>query len=337
MTSSSSLRKNSNNQIPMITIVDLNYSHNLFPLISQELVDGINATLEKWKKVLIFLNRRWEAGALICKDCSYQAKCGECDVAMNVHKYPREMLICHSCNRTESIPDICPACKWTNMYRVWTGTQKIEQIINNLYKDNRISRLDSDKIKKEWINIEDVKNSEIIIVTETANTISFDNLWLVIFPLFELELTIWDYDIEEKIYNNIAHNIKRWADLIIQTYIPKNPLLITLTEGNYKEFLIETLEERKKFWYPPYKELANIIITNNDKAKLLEQSNNFVNNLNSLNTDWLYNINYNKSYLGKKAWDFYQKIIIKWEDIERFLNPLRSVITRNRNMNIEWK
>jgi len=321
----------------MITIVDLNYSQNIFPLISQELADGISATLEKWKKVLIFLNRRWEAWALICKDCSYQAKCDECDIPYNVHKYPQESLICHNCNKIDRIPTVCPVCKWANLHKVGTGTQKIEQIINNLFKDNKISRLDSDKIKKEWINIEDVKNSGIIIATESVNTISFDDLGLVVFPLFELELTIWEYDIEEKIYGNIVHNIKRWADVLIQTYIPKNPLLITITEWNYKEFLINTLEERKKFSYPPYQELLNIITKWIDKKKLSENTELFLHKINCLEKNWELNISYNKNYYSKRAWEFYQKIIIKWENIEDFLKPLKGEITRNRNITIEWK
>lgn len=321
----------------MITIIDLNYSHNPFPLLSQELIDWISRNLELDKKILIFLNRRWEAWTLICRDCSYQFKCSECDIAMSVHKYPRELLICNSCEKTEQIPSNCPNCRGANLQKIWVWTQKIEQYINGLFKDKKISRLDSDKIRKEWIDINDIKNSDIIIATEIVNTISFDNLWLVVFPLFEWELVIWDYDIEEKIYTNITQNIKRWSDVIIQTHIPKNQLLKTITEWNYKEFLVNSLEERKKFWYPPYNDLAHIYINWKDKVKLSEFSENFLNKLRSLYSSEKYSISYNKNSFSKKSWDYYQKIIIKWIRIEEFLKPLKMEIIRNRSINLEWK
>lgn len=321
----------------MITIIDLNYSHNLFPLISEDMINGVESVIKENKKILVFLNRRWEAGTLICKDCSYQAKCGECDIAMSVHKYPSELLICNSCDRIEQIPIICPKCKWSNLQKIWVWTQKIEQYLNGIFKNKKISRLDSDKIKKEWINIEDIKSSDIIISTEIVNTISFDNLWLVVFPLFEWELVIWDYDIEEKIYNNIVQNIKRGADIIIQTYIPKNQLLKTITEWNYKEFLINSLEERKKFSYPPYNDLVHISISWRDKEKLAEFSENFLNKIKGFDLKWEYKINHNKSSFTKKSWDYCQKIVIKGNNIEEFLKPLRTEIIKNRNINLEWK
>lgn len=301
------------------------------------MINGIETFLKGNKKVLIFLNRRWEAWALICKDCSHQIECTDCNIPFSVHKFPSELLICHNCNKTEKIPTICPNCKSTNLNKIWTWTQKIEQLISGIFKDKKITRLDSDKLKKEWLDIRDIKNSDIIIATEIVNSISFDDLWLVIFPLFELELTIWEYDIEEKIYTNITHNIKRWAQVIIQTFIPKNPLLKIITEGNYKDFLMSTLEERKKFSYPPYKELLYIFVKWDNKEKLIQNTQILISKISTFDEWKKLNISYNPTYFWKTAWIYFQKIIIKWETIEDILKPLKNEIWRNRNINLEWK
>jgi len=321
----------------MITTIDLNYSHNIYPLISQELISGISKTLEEKKRVLIFLNRRWESSALICKDCSYCAKCKDCDITLKVHKYPEPRLICHQCNRYEEILSICPECKWTNLTQVGIWIQRMEDNLAKIFSSYKISRLDSDKIRKEWIFIEDIQNSNIIIATEIANTISFDNLGLVVFPLFEAEMLSGEYNIEEKIYINISYNSKRWADSIIQTYTPKNRTLEIITDWNYKDFLLETLEERKRFSYPPYSDFIYIWIKWKNKERILELLAKFTNKLSIMN-EWNDKIiSFDKNNFIKKHWEFYQKIMIRWTGLQEFLEPMKLEIIRNREIELEWK
>lgn len=321
----------------MITTIDLNYSQKIYPLISQELVDLITKTLEEKKRVLVFLNRRWESSALICKDCWYHVKCSDCDITLHVHKYPSPILICHQCNRTEDIPNICPKCKGANLIQVGIWIQKMEDNLAKIFPTYKINRLDSDKIKKEWIFIDDVKNSDIIIATEIANTLSFDNLWLIVFPLFEAEMLSWEYNIEEKIYINIAYNSKRWADILIQTYTPNNRILQIITEWNYKDFLIETLAERKKFLYPPYSDFVYIWIKWKNKDRVTELLGKFANKLSIMNEWWDKIISFDKNNFIKKFWEFYQKIMVRWVNIQEFLEPMKLEIIRNREIEMEWK
>lgn len=53
----------------------------------------------------------------------------------------------------------------------------------------------------------------------------------------------------------------------MQTYTPRNPLILQLSEKNYRDFFIETLSERKAFHYPPYCELAYLVYKHFDKQK----------------------------------------------------------------------
>lgn len=321
----------------MLTIIDLNYSINPYPYISQELIDAISSTLLNNKRVLIFFNRRGDSNALICKDCSYQVKCENCDICMSVHKYPIKSLICHQCNNTIDIPNFCPVCKWSNLTQVWVWIQKMQDNLITIFKNHKINRLDSDKIKKEWIFIDDINFSDIVISTEVWNTISFDNLGLVVFPFFEVELIAWDYNIEEKLYTNISYNSKRWADVIIQTYTPKNRILKILSEWNYKDFLITTLEERKNFSYPPYTDLVYIWIKNKNKERITDIISKMVNKLFIMNENSDKIINFDKKLFTKKNWEFYQKIIIRWPDLQSFLEPVKLEIIRNREIELEWK
>lgn len=320
----------------MITTIDLNYSNNIFPLISENLVESIKKNLEGWKKILLFLNRRWEAHSLICKDCSHQIKCDFCDIWMPIHKYPKQILICHHCNAIKNIPSVCPKCKSSNLFQVWTWVQKVEDNLKKIFREIIITRLDSDKIKKEWIYSGELKESQIIIATESINTISIDNLWLVWFLLLELEFLIPEYNIEEQVYDNIAYNMKRWSDILIQTNIPDSNFINLITRWNYKDFISQSLKERKEFSYPPYKELLYIWV----KSKSIERMKDIIIKLYNklaINNSSNNIIFYDKDLFIKRNSEFHQKIVVKWDNLEEFLSCVKLEIFRNREVSMEWR
>lgn len=321
----------------MITVLDLNHIPCKIPLISENVISSINTTLASQKRVLIFLNSRWQSKAIFCKDCGNIEKCEDCDISYSVQRYPFSSLICYQCGNTKELLNTCTKCNWTNLIWIGTGTQKVEENIQKLFKNNVIIRLDSDKIKKEWVNVSDIQNSDIIIATESINTVTFDNLWLVVFLLFENELIIPEYNIEEKIYANILINAKKWADVIIQTYCPQNELLKIITEGNYNDFLKYTLNERKSYNYPPFSDFAEILVSSNSKDRILDIMAKIYNKLEILNIDSNFQISYNKDIFNKKKWLFFQKILLKWKDLEGFLKNIKWEIIRNREVVIEWK
>ncbi|EKE26987.1 MAG: hypothetical protein ACD_4C00091G0001 [uncultured bacterium (gcode 4)] len=321
----------------MINIIDLNYSHNPYPLLSQNIIDLILENISKNKKTLLFLNRRWESNSLICKDCSNQIKCDFCDIWMVLHKYPLQKLICHHCHNEKEIPMTCPKCHSTNLNQVWVWIQKVEDNIRKIFKENEIIRLDSDKIHKEWISREDIKKAQIIISTESVNTISIDNLGLVWFLLLELEFLIPEYNIEEQIYDNISYNMKRWSDIAIQTYIPNSSFINILTEWNFKDFLMTSLKERKDFNYPPYKELVYVWVKSKSQEKVKDIIIKLKNKLEINNTENKKVIFYDKELFSKRASEYHQKIVIKWEDLQEFLSCIKFEVFRNKEINIEWK
>lgn len=319
----------------MISIIDLNYSKSKQLLFTDDLVWSISECLKNNKKVLIFLNRRWEANCLVCKDCSFQMKCKWCDITLNVHRFPEKTLVCHQCWKKEDIPSICPNCSSSNLSTVWVWTQKIEEILRKIFKENYIVRLDSDKIRKEWISMSDVKWSDIVIATEVINTITIDNIWLVVFPLFESEMSIPEYDIEEKVFLNTMHNIRRWADAIIQTYIPNHPLIKSITSWTYNDFLKSTLEERKAYHYPPYYEFAMIQISSKNKQKVIDLWANLVNKLEIIWADC--EVSYDRHSFTKYDSEWRQKIFLRWDSISNAISIISPEIFKNRELSLEWK
>lgn len=161
-------------------------------------------------------------------------------------------------------------------------------------------RMDSDKKRHETITEKDIESAEIIIATELGNTLSPENLGLVVFCLFEANLTTPEYDMEERVYNQVAYNLRKQVPLVIQTFTPNVPLVKIIESGNYKDFLTHTLAERKAFLYPPYAELAYIWVEDKSKDRVKEVIHKLANKLTIIKNEDII-LNYDKELFDRRA------------------------------------
>ena len=159
----------------------------------------------------------------------------------------------------------------------------------------------------------------------------------MIIPLFELEIAIPEFDIEEEMYLTMALNLKKGSDALIQTFTPQNRILQILTEGTYKEFLDSTLQERKMFNYPPYVDYAILTATSKSKAKVQELISKLVNKLQILDSEKRYTIHFDKEHFQRRDDHHIQKISIRGPELEKFLKGVSYEMVRNRELSIEWR
>lgn len=307
--------------------------------ISNTLLSKIEENLNSRKKTILYLNKRWAYDLYICPDCNNIKKCPRCDIALSVHKNPMK-LICHHCFYSEDISISCEKCWNTDMKKVWVGTEQIEEALTKIFPHISVFRMDSDSIanisekKKALINIQ---NADIIIWTKMITTwFDFRDIWAIWIILLEQELQIPKYDTEEKIYSNIKQLIWRWwriweeTDIIIQTMIPNNEMVKNIVELNYKDFFKKVLQERKKFSYPPFVELATLRYKNKNKIKSIQYINNLKTTLDNFNT-WSFEIIKIDSPT-KRNNKFFTKIIIKWIGIRNFLQNIKWEILKNKDL-----
>lgn len=305
--------------------------------ISNTLIEKIEENLKLNNKSILYLNRRWEFTSIICEDCDKIYKCKMCDISLSVHGTP-DKLICHYCGWRESIPISCDNCQWNNLKKIGIWTQQIEKYINKKFSDANIFRADSDNvktIKEKNEALELLKKADIIIGTKMITTwFDFENVWLIWVILLEQWLQLPFFDAEEKLYSNIRQLFGRWwrkwkkYDILVQTFIPNNPIIKIITSSNYKEFLIETLKERKSFDYPPFSELA--ILTYRDKNK--EKARDFIellkNKLDSIEKSNDLELTMNNTPFKRKN-EYFYNIIVKWSDVRNFLKSIKREILLN--------
>ena len=109
---------------------------------------------------------------------------------------------------------------------------------------------------------------DIILGTQVSVHIDLSTIDLVGVLLVEAELGVARYDIEEHIYHHISYASRHATDVMLQTLSSDLPLIHDLQSGNYRSFFRRTLDERKKFGYPPYNEMVTIWILQRDKARV---------------------------------------------------------------------
>ncbi len=312
--------------------------------LSETLLTKIEATLEKWEKILLYLNKRGTFSSYVCKDCGHIYTCPNCDLSLNIHSNP-DRCVCHHCFYSEALSDTCSECGSVDLQRVGVGTAQIESSIKKLFPDINIYRFDTDTLstinaKKEALSMMD--NADLIVGTKMITTgFNIKKVGLIWVILIEQELNIPRYNNEEQVYSNLRQLLGRWGrvgqntDIILQTYAIKNPIIRSLSEQNYKEFFIAQLRERKVFGYPPYAELAYISYKHKDKHSSLSFLQKIYKDLCRQKQNNVEITLVDTSI--KRNNQYFSKIILKWQKIREFIEPLRKEILSNGDLSISFE
>ncbi len=113
--------------------------------LSDRLYEELHHVFEKREQAALFLNRRGVAQTAQCHGCGFSAECPNCSVSLTVHG--RSHLVCHFCEYTEQLREICPNCKEFPLQPLGLGTERIEQDMSSLFPAIRIARADRDEVQ----------------------------------------------------------------------------------------------------------------------------------------------------------------------------------------------
>ena len=101
--------------LPRIWVTDLReelerISRSIF---GEKLTELMEDRLQKREQIILFLNRRGNAGSVSCRKCGEVLKCPHCSVSLTAHmRYGRlDQLVCHYCVYQTPMPALCPNCQ----------------------------------------------------------------------------------------------------------------------------------------------------------------------------------------------------------------------------------
>ncbi len=267
------LEERVNKNMPEVNIIDMREELELGnkTIFSKALYDGIKYNLENKKQTILFLNKRGFTSFISCRACGYVLKCKSCDVSMTYHKNIGRVK-CHYCGDTQIVPKLCPECGSEYIKHFGIGTEQVEYITREMFKDATVARMDTDTMGQknsyeETLGRMKAKEIDILIGTQMISKgLDFENVTLVGIIAADTTLNLPDFRSSERSFQlttQVAGRAGRSKDLgrvILQSYNPEHYSLQYAKEHNYEGFYEEELRIRKAFAYPPFKNIVNILV-----------------------------------------------------------------------------
>ena len=248
------------------------------------LIEAINKTLEEKNQVILFQNRRGFSLRIECEHCNYIPQCINCDVSLIYHKN-QNILKCHYCGYTTSVPTECPSCRSTDLKMHGFGTERIEDDLKVIFPDANSARLDLDTTRTKnsyQFILEQFQNKETNILVGTqmvTKGLDFDSVKVVGILNADNMLTFPDFRAYERSFQlmeQVSGRAGRKGDkgkVIIQTYQPQHPVILNVMTHDYVKFYEEQMPIRRQFNYPPYSRLVMVRLKDVDEQKLNKAAN----------------------------------------------------------------
>lgn len=274
-----------NNPLPTIDIVDMREELQLGnkSMFSKNLYDSMKFELSKNKQIILFLNRRGYSTFISCRKCGYVLECSNCDIALTYHQN-NNIAKCHYCGYHTKTPVLCPECgsKYIKFFGI--GTEKVEETVKKMFPNCKSERLDVDttskkgQIEKIITNFEKRKIDILIGTQMIAKGLDFPYVTLVGILSADTSLNLPDYRANERTFQLLTqvagragrHNYN--GRVVIQTYSPENYALIASQTHDYSSFYNTEINIRKEFFYPPFCQMINIIISGENEKTVIRSS-----------------------------------------------------------------
>lgn len=249
-------------QVPVIELLDLKQQ-----VLKHGLADGtlaqIRQTLQRGQQVMLFLNRRGYAPALICHECGWLTECLHCSAFTTYHKQSRQ-LVCHHCGASRAVPHQCGHCGSTQLSPVGQGTEQLEEQLSHLLPGVPITRLDRDSIRRKGsleahLAMIQSGTPQLIIGTQMlAKGHHFPAVSLVVVVDVDGALYSSDFRASEQLAQLLTQVSGRAGrgdvagKVLLQTHYPGHPLLQDVIQNGYASFARSALQERQQTRLPPY-------------------------------------------------------------------------------------
>ncbi|MFQ5930201.1 MAG: primosomal protein N' [Acidobacteriota bacterium] len=268
--------------LPKVHVVDMRVEfqkRGRAAVISEHLSESIRERLKRQEQVLILLNRRGYASALLCRSCGNTERCENCSISLTYH-HDSNRLLCHYCGYLRAVPERCGACGKEYIYFLGQGTEKVQEILEKLFPQAAVDRLDRDTVRRKGsfqkiLGALASGRTDILIGTQMiAKGHDFPRVTLVGVLNAEQALRMAEFRAAEKTFQLLTQVAGRAGrgeqpgEVIIQTYYPNHYSLKYACAQDYRLFFEEEIRFRRNFQYPPFTALANLILQGDRQRKI---------------------------------------------------------------------
>ncbi len=299
--------------------------------LSPMVLNKITQTLQNDNQVIIFLPTRANFKYQICTSCGKSVQCPYCSVSMSLHKNALA-LKCHYCGYAQQIPSSCPSCEHGIIHNLRVGTAQIEEELNEIFNDKKITRFDRDEITtdtklKKVLNDFNDKKIDILVGTQMLSKgHDYHNVTLAVVLGIDSVLNMNSYKARERALSLLIQiagrsGRKGFGEVVIQT---KNEDFFDyyLQNSDYEDFLKDELEFREEL-YPPYIRMAKIVFAHANGFKVKQELDKYITILKQ--NDKIEVVGFGESAIFKIANKYRYEIIIRSGSANALLNALHNI------------
>jgi primosomal protein N' (replication factor Y) len=262
--------------LPRVEVVDMKREGGL---LSEKVKAALQKNIENKRQSLLFLNRRGFANFILCPDCGLTFKCPNCSVTLTYHLRDRS-LQCHYCDYRIPAPGDCPQCMGHRLRGVGIGTERLEQEINLIFPEARVSRMDRDTTSRRRAHQQILKGLEsgsIDILVGTQMIVKghdFPNITFVGVVSADTSLHFPDFRSSERTFQLLTQVAGRagrgeaFGEVVIQTYNPDHYSILKAKDHDFVGFYQEESQFRKALDYPPFSRLVNFRLIGNSEKRI---------------------------------------------------------------------
>lgn len=278
-----------NQPLPEVELVDMRAELKAGnkSVLSTALKNLLAETFEQHQQAIVLLNRRGYSTFVMCRECGALVRCPDCGRVMAYHSDGK--VHCHSCEIHFEPPKVCPACGSDKIKYFGTGTQKLEQYLQEELPDARVLRMDRDSTTRKFAHEEILAafargEADILFGTQmvakghdlagvtAVGILSADGI--LFFP---------DFRAAEQCFDLITQAAGRAgrADLpgkvIVQAYNADADVIALACKQDFKTFAERELPRREFLFFPPFSRLVKLTFISKDEEHAREFAEVIVN------------------------------------------------------------
>jgi primosomal protein N' (replication factor Y) len=271
--------------LPEVSIVDLRRERSTpeekgIPLFSAALLERLGEVFARGEQAILLQPRRGFAPFLLCRDCGYDFRCSRCSVSRTVHDRGRR-LVCHYCGERVVPPVRCPQCGGALLEAIGAGTERVAERFAKVFPEVPWAILDRDAARRRGVEavVDDFLSgrARCLIGTQmVAKGHDFPNVTAVGVLSADSILNFPDFRAAEKTFQLLAQVAGRAGrgdvpgTVHVQTFHPDHPAVRRAAVHDVDGFAAHELEFRRAFFYPPFSELASVLVFSASREKAQE-------------------------------------------------------------------
>jgi primosomal protein N' (replication factor Y) len=267
---------------PNVQVVELR-EHARGTVLSQPLVLAVGQAIGRRAGVLLFLNRKGYAGALVCRDCGQVPRCPACRVAM-MYSRQTSRLLCSYCGNVTPLPENCLSCSGPRMQLIGEGTERVEEDAKRWFPHAAVVRLDGDTMRRPaqakalWRRVEQGEWDIIVGTQLLLRRGPLPTMGLVGIVQADAGLSVPNFRSAERTYHtlldaiSLADPAEAGGQVIVQTHLSSHHAIQAVAQNDESIFLTEELSHRTALGYPPAVYLIALLVSGANEKMIRDAS-----------------------------------------------------------------